>query len=151
MQLRMSLQGEVQLSRNLQFLSDAVQDWTPAFEQSGEDLVEFFGYDVFESQGEAIDEPWQELSPAYAKQKERRFPGTGILEATGAMRDSFMQAADSTSLRVWNAMEYFKFHQSNQPRTRMPRRAMMRLTQQLRELVIKNFQTLFVEKLNGAS
>lgn len=136
----------MQLSRVLMGLSAAVQDWTPAFEKSGEDLVRFFSYDVFESEGQAIDDLWTPLSAAYAKRKEKLYPDKGILDATGLMRESFMSQADPTSLKIWNAVEYFKYHQSIEPRSKLPRRVMMRLTTDLREVVIKNFQTQFQER-----
>lgn len=150
MYLRFSLQGDVQLSRKLLIAAEAVKDWTPAFEKSGEDLIEFFSYDVFETEGEALGEAWPFLSPKYAKQKEKKYPDKGILEATGTMRQSFMQLSSSTSLKIWNAAEYFKYHQSNEPRNKIPRRAMMKLTEDLRQIVVKNFQTLFLEKVGGS-
>lgn len=109
-------------------------------------MIRFFSYDVFESEGEAIDESWEPLAKAYAFRKEKLFPGKGILDASGLMRESFMSQADSTSLRIWNAAEYFKYHQSSAPRTRLPRRVMMKLTENLREMVVKNFQTQFKEQ-----
>lgn len=130
--------------------SDAVKDWTPAFAKSGEDLIEVFSYDVFETEGAAIGEDWAPLSPQYAKYKEKRYPDQGVLQASGVMRQSFMQMYDSTMLRIWNAAAYFKYHQSNQPRTKIPRRAMMKLTQAMKEMVVKNFQILFLEKVGGA-
>lgn len=145
MRLQFTIDGQLQLSRVLLGLSVAVKDWTPAFEKSGEDLTRFFSYDVFESEGEAIDENWSPLSKAYALRKEKLYPGKTILDASGLMRDSFLSQADSTSLKIWNAAEYFKYHQSSAPRTKMPRRVMMRLTEDLREVVVKNFQTQFQE------
>lgn len=149
MYLRFSISGQVQLSRVLLNVSNAVKDWTPALEKSAEDLIEVFSYDVFESEGAAIGEPWDPLSAAYAKRKEKLYPGTGILEASGLMRDSFTRLIDSTSLKIGNAAEYFKYHQSSAPRTsRLPRRIMMQLTLDLREIVVKNFQRQFSERAN---
>jgi hypothetical protein len=146
----MSVQGEVQLSRRLMIASDAVKDWTPAFEKSAEDLLEIIQYDVFETEGEAINERWQPLSPKYEKAKAKRYPDAGVLQATSTMRQSFMSRADSTSLTIWNAVEYFKYHQSNQQRrSSLPRRAMLKLTQAMREMVVKNFQVVFLENIGG--
>jgi phage gpG-like protein len=151
MYLRFAIEGEVQLSRKLLTISDAVKDWSPAFQKSGEDLIEFFSYDVFETEGNAIDERWMPLSQPYAKRKAKRYPNAGILEATGTMRKSFMQAADATSLTIWNAAEYFKYHQSKQPRSSsLPRRVVMKLTENLRQLVVKNFQAYFLERVGGS-
>lgn len=145
--IRFSIQGEIQLSRVIATISATVKDMTPAFEKSGEDLLRIFSYDVFETEGQAVDETWSPLSKAYAKRKERQFPGKGILEATGKMRQSFMAKADDTSLTLWNAMEYFKYHQSNQPRTVIPRRVMLKLTENMREMVVKNMQVYLAEQV----
>ena len=147
MQLRFSIQGDVQLSRNLTKVVATVQEMTPAFEKSAEDLIRIISYDVFETEGQAIDEAWAPLSKAYAYRKAKMYPGKGILEATGTMRQSFQSQVDSTSLVIWNAMEYFKYHQSNQAREKIPRRAMLKLTENMREMVVKNFQTYFLEQI----
>lgn len=149
MQITFALEGQLQLSRVLLGISQTARDWTPAFEKSGEDLIEFFSYDVFESEGQAIAEPWQPLSAQYQKAKERRYPDKGILEATGTMRQSFMSRSDATSLTIWNAAEYFKYHQSNAPRDRLPRRIMMKLSEDLKQMVVKNFHTYFRESIGG--
>lgn len=148
MRLQISIGGQMELSRVLLNISQAVQDWTPAFEQSAEDLVEILSYDVFETEGGAIDEEWTPLSLAYAKRKEKLYPDKGILDATGTMRESFLSQSDATSLKIWNAAEYFKYHQSSAPRSVMPRRVMMKLTENLREVVVKNFQRQFIEEVN---
>ena len=145
MQINFVVDGQVQISRVLLGVSAAIQDWTPALSQSAEDLIEIFSYDVFETEGGAIDEAWAPLSPAYEVQKERHFPGQNILTASGLMRDSFTSMIDSTSLTIGNSAEYFKYHQSSAPRTKMPRRVMMTLTENMREMVVKNFQTQLSE------
>jgi phage gpG-like protein len=149
MYIRFGIEGTTELSRNLLGIAQTARDWTPAFAKSGEDLIEFFSYEVFESEGAAIDAPWQALDPRYAKAKEKKYPDSGILQATGTMRQSFMQRYDATSLTIWNAAEYFKYHQSNQPRTRLPRRVMMRLTEDLKQMIVKNFHTYFMETVNA--
>lgn len=151
MYISFGIEGTRELSRNLMGIAQTARDWTPAFAKSGEDLIEFFSYDVFESEGQAVDAPWQELSPQYAKAKTRKYPDAGILQATGTMRQSFMQRFDATSLVIWNAVEYFKYHQSKQPRTRLPRRVMMRLTEDLKQMVVKNFHSYFMETANTSS
>jgi phage gpG-like protein len=146
MQLQFVIDGQVQLSRVLLGISSTILDWTPAFAQSAEDLIEVFSYDVFESEGEAIDEVWAPLSPKYAIRKEKTYPGTGLLEATGLMRESFWSLVDPTSLTIGNAAEYFKYHQSTAPRMKIPRRAMLKLTENMREQIVKNFQTQLLEQ-----
>lgn len=145
MQIRFSVDGQIQLSKVFLRISTAIQDWTPALSKSAEDLIEILSYDVFETEGGAIGAVWAPLSIEYAKQKERNWPGQGILTASGLMRDSFTSIVDSTSLTIGNSAEYFKFHQSSAPRTKLPRRVMLRLNQDMKDMVVKNFHTQLME------
>lgn len=149
MQISFSIEGQVELSRVLMNVVTAISDWTPALSTSAEDLIEVFSYDVFETEGEAIGALWAPLSLAYSKWKERHFPGQPILTATGHMRESFTSIIDTTSLTIGNAAEYFKYHQSRGPRTsNLPRRVMLKLTENMKEQVIKNFQRQLLEGAN---
>lgn len=147
MHIRFAIGGTIELSRQLQNVSAAVQDWTPAFSKSAEDLLEVFSYDVFETEGAALGAAWVPLSMAYAKWKESRYPGTGILTATGHMRESFTSIVDTNSLTIGNAAEYFKYHQSSAPRQRLPRRVMLMLTFNMKETVVKNFRLQLLEQV----
>ena len=141
-----SIEGEQQLSRKLLLLASRVKDWTPAMEGTAEYLKGVFEGDVFETQGAAIDENWSPLSKAYAYAKAKKYPGKGILEATGAMRSGFMTLWRPDMAAVWNEVAYFKYHQSNQPRTsNLPRRVMMKLANTQREQVVRIFNTYFQE------
>lgn len=140
MQLRFSIDGEMQLSRNLEAISVNISDWTPAFEQTGDYLMGVFQDDVFETEGQAIEETWDALTAAYAARKEKQYGDQGILQATGTMRNSFWKQIDTTSLIIGNDTPYFKFHQSNEPRTKLPRRAMLKLTNDMKQQIVSLFQ-----------
>lgn len=139
MQIQFAIEGVVELSRRLSGMAVMVEDWSPAFEQAVEDLKQVFSGPVFDTQGGAVDETWSPLSRAYALRKALEYPDKGILEASGKMRNSFMSKFDASSATLWNAATYFKYHQSNQPRTKMPRRVMMKLTENLKQLVVEDF------------
>jgi len=138
-----SIEGEKQLSRNLMIAADRVKDWTPAFKESAEYLKEVFSNEVFDTQGAVIGEHWSPLSKAYALQKARKHPGKGLLEATGDMRNGFLTLWRPDMAAVWNKMDYFKYHQSNQPRHVLPRRVMMKIGEYQKEIVVKVFQDHF--------
>jgi phage gpG-like protein len=145
--LSFTIEGEKQLSRTLLMIADRVKDWTPAFEQAAMDLKTIFSTEVFETQGAVIEEHWQGLSPNYAAQKAKRYPGRGVLEASGTMRNSFMSLVRPDMLGIWNKAEYFKYHQSNRPRTKIPRRVMIKLANAQKELVVKIFHTYFQQAI----
>ena len=142
-QLEWVIEGEKQLSRKLLILSDKIKDWSPAFQDTAIKLKDTFSNDVFKSEGDAIGEHWDPLSKAYAYRKAKQFPGRGLLEATGKMRNGFMTLYRPDMAQVWNSVEYFKYHQSNQPRSRLPRRVMMKLGEKQRQQIVKIFHTHF--------
>ena len=149
MQLKFGIEGELQLSRAFEGIAVGMADWSPSMEQSLTSLKEIFSGEVFDTEGEAIDESWSPLSKAYALQKAKKYPDTGILEATGVMRNSFVGQFDATSMQIWNSAMYFKYHQSSEPRSKMPRRIMMKLTENLKQTVVKIFHQQVNDIING--
>lgn len=143
MQLSFSIEGEKQLSRRLRIVSDRVKDWTPAFKETSVQLKQVFAEDAFKTEGQAVGQVWSPLSRAYAERKAKLYPGKGLLEATGAMRKAFKTLWKADMAAVWNESEYFKYHQSRQPRKRLPRRAMMALAEKQKQMVVKIFHTYF--------
>ena len=125
-----TLEGEKQLSRRILKLADGVKDFRPELAKSATFLKDFFGGEVFDTRGQAIDEPWE------MRRREYQWP---ILERSGKMRRSFKMKAEKLRAEVWNATSYFKFHQSRMPRHRLPRRVMMKMTDMLKDQVISFF------------
>lgn len=148
--LSFNIEGEQQISRTLLLMASKVKDWSPAFQDTAITLKNIFQNDVFETQGEVIEENWSPLKKAYALQKAKKYPGKGILEATGNMRAGFMTLWRPDMAMVWNQVEYFKYHQSNQPRSsNLPRRVMIKLAEIQREQVVKIFQSYFQSVVNS--
>lgn len=141
--LSWTIEGDTQLSRKLLFLSEGVKDWTPAFEDTASYLLEVFGQAVFESEGREIGEAWLPLSSWYAITKQARYPGAGLLVATGLMKSSFSALIQPNQLQIVNLADYFKYHQSNLPRTRLPRRAMMALANEQKTTIVRLFQAYY--------
>ena len=141
-QISWTIEGEKQLSRTLQGLSTSVKDFRKPLTQSANRLISVFSRDVFDSEGGAIAEKWARLSPHTVAQKARLGYGSkGILERTGKMRRSFDSVVESTQAVIGNTAEYFKYHQSNQARSgRLPRRVMMKLAENQKQMVVKFFQ-----------
>ena len=150
--LRWEIEGEAQLVRRLRGIKSEAVNWKPAFNEASKELQEVFSNDVFRTEGRAVGKPrWKPLSPAYAKRKSRLYPGKGILEATGTMRNSFKRRFTPEMAAIWNTAEYFRYHQSNKPRKHVPRRIMMHLGHEQRELVVKVFHKHWQRKLRRIS
>lgn len=146
-QLSWNIEGEQQLLRNLRGVSETMGDWTPAFRKVARDLKAVFANDVFQTKGKAIEENWPPLKPTYLAQKrEQGYPAQPLVK-TGKMQKAFKSQFKPDSATIWNAMTYARYHQSNKPRKVLPRRVMMKLGNDQKELVVKIFHTHFIKKL----
>ncbi|HEC65850.1 MAG TPA: hypothetical protein ENI23_11170 [bacterium] len=129
-QINWTIEGEKQLSRRLTKLGKNVEDFRPEFRKSTRFLKGFFGREVFISRGSMIGERWKTRKRSY---------GWPILERSGKMRKGFRDRTEKLSGEVWNAVDYFKYHQSNMPRRVLPRRVMMKLTDRLKNKIVSIF------------
>lgn len=151
LQLEWYIEGEKQLSRVLLDLRGDTTKLFGAFNESAAKLRTQFEKEVFDSRGSSIGESWKPLSPVTLARKARSGYGSHPLIATGAMRRSFRHAATNEFGAVFNTAEYFKYHQSNRPRKKLPRRVMMKLGNNQREMVIKVFQKHIFKSLKKSS
>jgi phage gpG-like protein len=147
--LSWQIEGSKQLSRVLQGIGEGIKDWTPAFKETADELAKVFANDVFTTQGAAIGESWKPLQPKYlAKKLADGYPADTLVR-TGAMQGAFKTMFKADFAEVWNAIEYFKYHQSKAPRKKLPRRVMMKLGENQKQLVVKIFHTYWWKKVNG--
>jgi hypothetical protein len=145
------IEGEKQLVRRLRGIQAEMGDWAPAFQRTAQELKSIFSNDVFQTQGRAIGVSWPPLKPSTLREKARLgYGGRGPLERTGRMRNAFRSMFKPDMAAVWNAVAYFQYLQSNRPRRKLPRRIMMKLGHQQREIVVKIFHTHFVSKIKNA-
>jgi len=150
LQLNWEIEGVRQISRKLQTIEDQVKDWRPAFRRATSELKSIFSNDVFRTEGRAIRERWKPLKPQYLAQKRQRGFSGGTLVGTGRMKNSFQTIVKPDMGVVWNSIFYFRYHQSKAPRRKLPRRVMMKLANQQRELVVKIFHETFFRKVSKA-
>lgn len=137
MNIQFEIEGEMQLSRRISGLADGVKNWSWATKKVGQYLKEFFTNDVFESEGSVFRERWPG-GPYYHK-----------LQRTGAMRKSFAYKSNDEKVEVGNSAHYFKYHQSNRPRKKLPRRVMMKLDDHRKQRIVKYFQEQIVNIANN--
>ncbi len=146
-QISWEIEGQKQLSRNLRGVSETMGSWQPAFKKIAKELKDVFSNDVFATRGKAIGERWAPLKPQYlAAKRAQGYPADPLIK-TGEMKKSFKSMVKTDSATVWNAVAYAKYHQSNKPRGVLPRRAMMKLGNNQKALVVKIFHTHFIKKL----
>lgn len=122
-----SIEGAEEAVRKLQGTSSAVTGMQPVMGEIGKYLTRFFSSEVFASRGSIIGEPWPALNARYAVQKAKRYPGRPPLVRTGVMQRSFAFVTGATFARVTNTDRKFNYHQSDEPRSKMPQRVMMKV------------------------
>lgn len=135
-----TIEGEKQLSRTMIGVENKIKDLKPAFDQSAKKLISVFSKDVFDTEGAEIKSRWDRLSPYTVAQKARLGFPPDILIRTGRMKNSFKSLVTSEQAVITNDADYFPYHQSNKPRSHLPRRVMMKLADNQKELVMKVFQ-----------
>lgn len=124
--MKIEITGDKATLNRLAAMGDSLERMPDAMKETGTYLREFFAGEVFASHGGAIGMAWPRLSSAYEAQKAKRFPGRPMLVRSGLMQRSFRSSFTDSSARVRNTAPYFKYHQSDLPRTsKLPRRAIM--------------------------
>ena len=133
--IRFEIANEVQFSRAFETAGEQLKDLSKPFGLMADDFYQTM-VNVFEAEG-AFEErtKWQDLSPAYARWKERHYPGRKILELTGRMKDSLINRSMSDSvleitpseMSVGTRVPYAIFHQTGTPK--MPMRKIIELTE----------------------
>lgn len=84
---------------------------------------------------------WKPLAPSTVKGRTREGYGGEhpILQRTGKLKESFYYRSSKTRVIVSSKNPYFKYHQSRRPRTRLPRRSMLVLTERTRQNIVEEF------------
>ena len=85
---------------------------------------------IFASEGQALGRRWAPLSPDYAAQKARSYPGQPILVRTGRLRDSLTKTPTlrfrGNTMEIGTNVPYSQYHQNGEGRN--PRRKHVGLT-----------------------
>lgn len=125
-----AVEGDVQLSRELLTLDASLSTFREPLTQAKTQLLSTTQLN-FGAVG-ALMGGWQPRTRAYP------WP---LLEKTGRMRGGFKSKVGTNRMEIWNPTIYFKYHQSNRPRKKLPRRVMLKIIGQDKKRIQKFFQT----------
>lgn len=134
------IEGVSELNRRLLIMSDGVKDFTEPLTASVSEVKRSIDLNfdaagaVFESGG------WMPRKIMYA------WP---ILNKTGKMKSSFTDTVGREQATIGNSADYFKYHQSNQARKKIPRRVMLKLDNERKEFIQKQFQAYIIKLTRG--
>jgi phage gpG-like protein len=127
--LNVTLEGEKQLSRRLLTIPHDISNWKiPLFRIGGE------------IRG-SIDQNFSSRGALFGRWVPRKdnLPHP-LLEKTSAMRRNFKQSLGPDYIEIFNPTPYFKYHQSNKPRKKIPRRVMMKIDDERKRFIQREFQ-----------
>lgn len=120
-----------------------------ALDDTGDDLVKYFGDDVFRKQGVG-GERWKALAPSTLM---ARAHGWGyyaqtpiargkILIWTGRLKSGFQKVVKTSSLIIKNTVDYFKYHQ-------LGKRRILIIDTKVIQTTVKNFEKYIKKAING--
>ena len=137
--LRFTIEGVPELSRVLALTHKKVSNFREPLQKSSRLILD----DVernFVTEGGLVG-GWKPLTPGTVAGRIRAgFGGSHpILQRTGSLRKSFYSLTDSKKAVITSRSPYFGFHQSKAPRTRLPRRTMLLLTERTRQNIVEVF------------
>lgn len=140
------------IQKKISEIANGVKDFRIPMNESGKDLVDFFGKEVFDGQGSPAGDKWKALSPATLKLRSSRSgyyanppeATNKILVWTGKLHKGFESVVQSLSLRIKNNVEYFKHHQLGGG---VPKRAMLTVNSKVIEKVMRRVNEYIIKLL----
>lgn len=141
-----TITGTEQEIAKLQRFGVKLHDFSRAMQQIGDLAVKYYSTYPFNSNGGVFGTPWPALNPIYAKRKavgvlhglnkgKDAYPGRNILVRTGVMQGSFIATPDQQSVTISNTAPYFKYHESTEPRTKIPYRPMLEINNDVKGII----------------
>ena len=125
LELTLEALGEERIRTFLSGVGLDLRNLRGAMNEVGRGAVKTFSGPVFTSRGQFIGESWPRLSDDYAARKAKKYPGRPVLVRTGEMQGGFKYESTGMSVTIYNPVPHFEYHQSTDPRTKIPRRAMI--------------------------
>jgi phage gpG-like protein len=138
-QIRWTIEGVPELERILFKEYKKVEDFSKPLFKSSQLILK----DVetqFATEG-GLSGGWQALEDTTIADRIREGFGSGpILQRTGTLRRSFKAELDKKRAVITShGVDYYKYHQSREARTKLPRRPMLLLTKTTRQNIVQNF------------
>lgn len=146
-----TLQGETVIARSFDALEERLGDATPAW-PAVIAVYKQLTRRAFATEGESTGEAWPALAPRTQRERARLGYGAAhpILERSQRLLHAVtLESGENTVvdapkyLGIAIEVEYFVYHQSNQPRMRLPRRAPINFTADDRHVLVRPLRLYF--------
>ncbi len=89
--------GKDQMIRAINTLDTSLDDFSNVFEKCADDFYSTMKR-VFATEGKELGTPWRPLTESTKAAKESEYPGKGILERTGALKQSLTNRNDTNAI-----------------------------------------------------
>lgn len=130
------------VTKKLSSMAAGFSNYSKPFELVGDDLLHLFGVEVFDTNGGAIGDNWRALAKSTLALRAARkgyYANTPVetnktLVWTGRLRGGFKKEVKPMQLRIYNDVDYFKYHQKAGGKP--PQRKMLGVTSRVVTIVI---------------
>lgn len=139
LQLDVKIAGDAKVMEKLKALGEDFLEFDEAMHEIGEELISYYGGQAYKSQGGVYGTPWAQLAPSTQAYKIKHYPQYAAvpLMRTGAMAKSFGYVASAKEVEILNVADYFVYHQSSEPRHKLPRRPMLGVNDDVKKVIKK--------------
>lgn len=144
-QLEFEVENEKQLSAELGIMADNISDFSEPMKKTADAMMAAVD-DNYNQRGKRF-RGWAPRVPQYrAGVRSDTHP---LLEKSGRMRSGMYKESGKDFAMVGNrdSRDIFKYHQSNEPRKKIPRRIMLMMDAKLNTEIFKIFQEYIVRVL----
>lgn len=145
-QIDFEIEGDKQISRRLNIVADGITDFKAPLQLSASEFIRVFKAN-FSTEGGTLGEKWPARKPQFKNGS--RIDTWALLRKTTKMYNSFRAQVSASELEVLNTAAQFKYHQSNKPRSKIPRRVMMKLDEARKRFVVKQLQAYIIRLTRG--
>lgn len=134
-----TVSGGADFINKLKALGPKLTNFSKPLKEIGTELKSYYSGQVFESQGGVYGTPWPQLSPSTQKYKVKHYAAYSAvpLMATTKMRNSFRATVSPLRLVIDNTAPYFPYHQSAASRHKLPRRQMIGVNDDVKQIIKK--------------
>jgi phage gpG-like protein len=125
--------GDLVFARGLTRYADKIKDYSPVLGQIRTDFHRIEA-EQFDSLGARGGDAWKPLSKRYAAWKEKHFPMRPIMRLTGnlwaqlAIGTGMHTEIEPLMLKMESTLDYAGMHQQGSPKTNLPARKLVSLT-----------------------
>lgn len=147
MSLVININGDKRLIQGFEEAVKKIGSPRPVLNDVGDVLVMEYT-ENFPEEGARLNKQWAALAESTIRQRIALGYGAGpILKRTGKLMEGFKKEVKKYSVRVYNAVSYFKYHQLGG--TNLPKREMILFPERVKQEVVAQFTKFIHKALSG--